>query len=794
MATQGVLPTGKCIGTGTSLALQSRVMFAMRNLAGPLGLGLALLVAASSQGADKFTSVYLSEFLADNQHGLKDDTGERSPWIELCNGSSREVNLERWFLTDTPTNLTKWRFPGVALLPGKELIVFASGKNRTTDLAHLHTNFRLDPQGNYLALVNPMTNVVSEFAPARQAADVSDGRVRGEPALRGRFAKPTPGKPNSSSGPGFAPGVTFSQPAGNFVESFAVSLAARTSGATGAVIRYTLDGTLPTSSSPIYSGPLLITNTTHLRARAYQDGLLPGPPSSIAYLKLSPEVAGFTSSLPVMILDTFGTEMSVSWLESFVHVSVFEPVNGAASLTNPPALAARGGFRVRGSTSSGMPQSGFALELLDEFNDEKPQALLGLPADADWILYAPNAYDPVLIHNPFIHRLSRDMGRYSPRTQFVEVFVVRGRGPVQQVHYNGLYVLEEKIKIGKNRVNIDRLGPEDLKPPQVSGGYVLKFDRLGPGESGLSGNGDRGLVYVEPKEHTLLLPQRAAQREYLQTFFDDFNHALQGANWKDPATGYRAYLDTEAAIDFHVLEVLSGNVDAMVLSTYFHKPRGGKIICGPHWDFDRALGSTDGRDANPRQWDTGPFFDGVWWPRLFSDPDFWQRWVDRWQELRQNHFSTTNLNALIDRLAGEVREAQPRQYQRWNFQPRGGSWQSELDLMKSWLSNRVDFIDGQLAPPPRLVSIGGTGKDIALSIPGNTTNTTIYYTLDGSDPRLAQGAISTNALVYSKPIALPAHGHLIARAHNPKQRQSGGPPLSTPWSGPLKANLDVLHK
>ena len=75
---------------------------------------------------------------------------------------------------------------------------------------------------------------------------------------------------------------------------------------------------------------------------------------------------------------------------------------------------------------------------------------------------------------------------------------------------------------------------------------------------------------------------------------------LKRRRWKDPAVGYRAYLDVEAAIDFHVLEVLSGNVDAMVLSTYFQKTRSGKIVCGPHWDFDRALGSTDQRDADPR--------------------------------------------------------------------------------------------------------------------------------------------------------------------------------------------------
>ena len=124
---------------------------------------------------------------------------------------------------------------------------------------------------------------------------------------------------------------------------------------------------------------------------------------------------------------------------------------------------------------------------------------------------------------------------------------------------------------------------------------------------------------------------------------------------KDPVDGYRAYIDVDSWIDFHVLEVLSGNVDALHFSTFFYKPRAGKITYGPHWDFDRALGSLDERDSEPRRWNTGRFFHAPWWGKLFTDPDFWQLWVDRWQELRKTNFSETNIFGLIDRLASEVK-------------------------------------------------------------------------------------------------------------------------------------------
>lgn len=335
-------------------------------------------------------------------------------------------------------------------------------------------------------------------------------------------------------------------------------------------------------------------------------------------------------------------------------------------------------------------------------------------------------------------------------------------------------------------MDVHRLDAEDLRPPKVTGGYLLKFDRLGPGEEGLDANNGRGIVFVEPREAVLTLPQRAPQRDYVRGYMDDFQRALHGPRWRDPQAGYRAYLDVEAAIDFHVLELLSGNVDAMVLSTYFHKPRGGRIVCGPHWDFDRALGSLDERDANPRVWSTGPFFGGEWWGRLFSDPDFWQLWVDRWQVLRESTFSLAHLSETIDHLAAELREAQPRQYQRWGFQPRGGSYGSELHHMKDWLSNRVDFIDRQLPVPPRLERQARPGQREAWLTLSAATNSTVYFTLDGSDPRAPQGGIATNAVRYTNAIPIPAAARIVARAHDPARRQVGGPPVSTPWSRPVQ--------
>ncbi len=122
--------------------------------------------------------VVINEFLAVNDGGLADGHGEPSDWIELYNPTDARVSLDGWYLTDDDANLTKWRLPGVQLEADAYLIVFASGKDSGGPPGELHTNFQLDGDGEYLALVRADgTTVAHEFAPEfpRQREDVSYG-------------------------------------------------------------------------------------------------------------------------------------------------------------------------------------------------------------------------------------------------------------------------------------------------------------------------------------------------------------------------------------------------------------------------------------------------------------------------------------------------------------------------------------------------------------------------------------------------------------------------------------------
>ena len=747
----------------------------------------------------KAAGLLLNEFLADNDGAIRDEDGTDSDWIEIHNSSKQPAPMSGWFLTDDPEQPRKWSFPGVTIPAGGYLIVFASEKNRTNTSQPLHTNFRLSNGGEFLALVNPSGEVESGFAPAYppQRRGVSYGRPPGAPLSAGYFTKPTPRAINTSGGPGFAPDIGFSERGRNFTGSIQVTLKP-TASIPDTVIRYTLDGSLPTEGSTLYSGPIDLTSTRQLRARAFTPGLLPGTPRSEMYCRLDGTIPTFTSDLPVMVIHNFGKGTPPATGQQPAYLQVFEPISGTTSLTNLPSLTSRVGIGARGSSTLGYPKVSMNLELRDEFDADDKHPLLGLPADADWVLYAPNNFEPILIHNPLAHRLSRDIGRYSSRTRFVEVYLVTdsAEGSVRTTTYNGIYVLEERVSRGPDRVDVDKLEPENNTVPSVTGGYLLKVDRGGPGESGFSG-ARQGIIYVDPSEEEIRLPERAAQRQYLQTYFKAFETALYGANWKNPTNGYRSFIDEGAWVDYHLLNVVTFNVDALRLSTYFYKPREGKLTFGPLWDFDRTLNSTDGRDANPRIWaSTGgtDFFNEttqMWWGRLFTDIDFYQRWIDRYQSLRQTHLATTNLHRLVDLLANEVRAAQPREQSRWKVIPRGG-FQGEINSLKTWLSNRVTFMDSQFVQPPTFsVPEGRFDGELLLVELSTKSAGTLYYTLDGTDPRLPGGDVSPSALAYGgTPLAIRSNARFVARVLNTAHTARTGsfnPPLVAKWSGPTTA-------
>ena len=925
-------------------------------------------------GVPAFSAPEISEFMADNRRSTIDDDDDRSDWIEIFNSAGSSTNLNGWFLTDDPGHNLKWRFPAVTIPARGYIVVFASGKNRTHPNAPLHTDFRLNKEGGYLALLDKSSNVVSQFSPTYppQHEDISFGKgdskqdqvtllkqkasaralvpknssegagwrkvdfndsgwksgetgvgydygnriglnvsnmrnnnetvyiripfqvtdlsvieslelhlqyedgfiayingkkvasdnapttprwnsgasqnrpdstatspvefsvpnagnilIEGKNLLAihglnnlvtssdllilpeliaykkteqkesfGYMHFPTPRARNEKTVPSVEEDVIFSKTSQSFQTSVNVELKKPALADEASKIHYTVDGSIPTESSSVYSSPLRLNNTTPLKARLVHPEGGMGRVASEIYFRLNQNLNSFSSNLPLIVLENYGSGRPSQNDYQTASMAVIEPTNGRTRLKNVFSKASQVGIKIRGSSTAGRSKASLSLEAQDEFGRDKNISLLGMPGESDWVLWGPYNFDLSLMHNPFIFELSRQIGRYASRTRFVELYLNTGGGTLSSSDYYGVYALMEKISRDADRVDVERLFDEHKQEPEVSGGYIFKIDRADPGDSGFSA-GRQNIKYVYPKEVEIERPERDAQQQYTRRFFNQMGDALYASYFKDPTRGYAKYIDVDAAIDHHLLNVVAFNVDALRLSGYMYKPRGGKLIFGPIWDFDRALGSTDGRDNNPRTWrstssDRGTdFFNYPWWNRMFKDIDFFQKYIDRFQSLRRAEFSKANINAIIDGMADELKEAQKRDLAKWNRRPRsayGGTYQGEVNHMKTWLSQRISFMEQQFVDPPGANQPAGYLESGTLVTLKSREGGKIYYTLNGTDPRRSGGQVATKAILYAKPIKINEGVLVTARVYKTTHRSltgSNNPPLTSKWSGPL---------
>ena len=176
--------------------------------------------------------------------------------------------------------------------------------------------------------------------------------------------------------------IIFSVPSSTFRTQVSVTL-----GSTNATaqIRYTTDGSIPTSSSSLYTNALTFTKTTQLRAQAFVNGSLNGAMGTAVYVASSLDAK---HDLPVLILDAYGKGKPARDYKD-VAVMLMEPKNNEASLLQTPTFATRGGFHVRGQSSANFEKTPYRLELWDNENNDAKYPIMGMPADGDWALLSP---------------------------------------------------------------------------------------------------------------------------------------------------------------------------------------------------------------------------------------------------------------------------------------------------------------------------------------------------------------------------------------------------------------------
>lgn len=210
----------------------------------------------------------INEFMSKNETSIVDMDGDHSDWIEIYNSSSEEIDLSGYHLSDDETNFGKWTFPSKVILPNAFVLVFASEKNILSP-NELHTNFKISSSGEYLILTDSSFMVVDTISPVSLSDDQSYGSISDGSTMSVTFDLATPGQSNAGSSAVFC-----SHQSGFYTEDFDLTLI---SSNPENEIRYTINGSLPNANSPIYSGPL---NISDVSAAPYTFSSIPLTPLS----------------------------------------------------------------------------------------------------------------------------------------------------------------------------------------------------------------------------------------------------------------------------------------------------------------------------------------------------------------------------------------------------------------------------------------------------------------------------------------------------------------------------------
>ena len=419
-----------------------------------------------------------------------------------------------------------------------------------------------------------------------------------------------------------------------------------------------------------------------------------------------------TYDLPIIFVDTKG-----KCLDSKVTEKIPATMRVLDGKTNSVADSAKGtlydiGIKVRGQSSALFPKPGYGVEVRDEKGEGLDVSLFGLPPADDWVFHGPYV-DKSMMRNALAHWLFRQAGHYSPRTKHFDLYI--------NGVYRGVYVLIEKIKRGKYRVNVSKLKETDVSGEDVTGGYIWAFDKTGTNTGGAGSgpiekegfNTSDGLNVIlhYPKKENI----QKQQEDYLKKYLNDLEGLFK--NGKN-GQGYENYVDMTSALDYVLHEEVTNNADSYWCSFFLHKPKDktdkngvkteGKVTLGPAWDFNLAMsngsqpengGGNNGggmwgggfgggfggggngfgtsgtsgwqiensqKSGNGGMWGMGSSLKAPnWLLGMWKDSHYQSELKKRWAELRSGVWHTKTLDLYLDSMKTYLKNAADRNFKRW---------------------------------------------------------------------------------------------------------------------------------
>ena len=364
-------------------------------------------------------------------------------------------------------------------------------------------------------------------------------------------------------------------------------------------------------------------------------------------------------------------------------------------------------------------------------------SLCGMAKARTWVLLA-NWADLSLLRNQIVLDMSREIGlRYAVSCVQADVWINGA--------YNGLYLLTEKIQIGKNRVNITDLEEETEKvnpapftpgqlvkdksktfpllrsypdvqdPEDITGGYILTIEKKArlKYNGSLAGFRTPDDLSIRVKEPTY--PSRA-QTEYLYRRFTELQQALIAKDGVNPKTGlaFDAYLDVRSFAQKYLIEEWCKNFDFFGGSQFLYKDSDRVdplVYAGPSWDYDLCFGNmadrgyrTDGEylTAYHRNYN-------IYW--LLSGHETFRAEVNAlWKAdfrpvvavlLGEKEKAPDGIVCSLAEYRQRISASAQMNTRRWGTNNEakgsgsGGNFDNAIKYMENWIRKRTEWMDGE---------------------------------------------------------------------------------------------------
>ncbi len=760
-------------------------------------------------------SLVISEFMAINSSILQDEDGEYSDWIEIYNPGTDTVDLLAWSLTDRIDEPAKWVFPQIMLPPDSFIVVFASGKDRRDPAGNMHTSFKLSGSGEYLGLFKPGgLTVSSAFAPAfpGQYEDISYGEYGGNLIF---FTSPTPG--SSNIGEEFLEPPEFDVRRGFYTDPFSVVLSSSSPGSK--IYYTTDASTPSEDNGTEYTGPVSISATTTLKAVTVKSGLVPSTTVTSTYIFSAdvvnqPNDPPDYPSEWGSYYDFTGTAIADYGMDSEITDNPEYSGLMDSSLRSVPVISLVTDIGFLFSHSTGPDSGGIYIYTgpYGSFGDGWER-----PVSFEYIL--PDIGESIQVNCGLriqggASRQAEKSPKHSFRLMFRSIYgpgrldyPIFGNGATDEFNtiiFRSAYGNSWRHFDSNQRIRAQHIRDPWSKDTQLDMGYVSAHNKFAHlylngmywGLYNMSERCDKAFMesyYGGDEDEFDILRDYAELVDGNSDAWDYLNDAVNSSNISQndyyqelignnpdgtPNPSYPSYVDPVNLIDYILLNFYGGNNDWdhhnwIAARNRVNPGKGFQFYC---WDTEKILESKYENYINEDNLErpSGIFKD------LMKNKEFKLLFADRVNfHLRNNGLlcPDSSISRYMKR-ANEIEAAMisesarwgdyRRDVHQWNWGPyylytRNDYWYDEQDrLVYDYFPDRTGIVLDQIynagmlpsVDPPSFNQHGGqVAEDFKLII--SAPKGDIYYTADGSDPRLIGGSISSNASLYTASFVPP---------------------------------------